>query len=294
MKLDALVIGDLHINQTRRSAICVAMDSIFASISGMEFKIIVILGDIFDKTPTVEERVIFSEFIALLMPHTDRIVLIKGTDSHEYTKGVYNLEDLLKITNLEAVEEFEIGNFVFGHYEMSGTKYANGYTSDSKRVIDPNKTYLLGHIHQPKCSFDNVNYVGSIYKTDFSEIADEKRIAIIKEGGLVWLPLKSQGMVELCLVGNDKVTVVKKQGKGGETIDLKLKASTTRQCLPEIHRIIEKVKAENNIEYYQQEITLLDVKVEIPKNLNRDELMKKYCEEKGIPLEIVKKYWKVK
>jgi predicted phosphodiesterase len=174
-----LIIGDTHTSGKREKAWDVACESIYKIIEGQKFDKTIILGDLFNSYPSILDRVMFSLFINKLLKVSKDILLIKGTSSHEFSQGIYNYEDILNLTNIKAFDELEINNFVFCHSEFNGLKYITGALSKSERIADKKKTYLAGHIHQPECSFNNVIYLGSVYKTSFSEINDQKRIAII-------------------------------------------------------------------------------------------------------------------
>jgi DNA repair exonuclease SbcCD nuclease subunit len=304
-KYRILVIGDPHYDEKRKKSIATAEESIFQVLE-TEFKqkkvgfdICVITGDIYNETPTVEERVMFATFLNRLRKRVGNMILIKGTDTHEFTKGFYNMEDIILLSNIQAYEEIEIVDFVFGHYEVKGTKYVNGFESKSERVIDPKKTYMLGHIHSPQCSFDKVHYVGSIYKNDFAERNDQKRIAIIDRGTLQWFPIQSRPMHQIKLVGKDGGVKVDKETKEflqntpeKSEMDLKIVVDTDAQSLGAIDRQIAKIKEKFSIEYYVQEKNIREVKVDVPQNLNQDYLFETYVKAKNVPLELALKEYK--
>lgn len=288
-----LVIGDPHCDEKRYKAWDIAIHSICRQIIDEQFDNIIITGDLFNKTPTIKERVMFAKFLNMLQLHTEDITLIKGTDSHEFSKGFYNYEDILLLTNITAVEELQIDKFIFGHYEVKGTKYVNGYLSQSTKKVNPNLTYILGHIHSSQCSFNNVHYVGSMYKTSFSEINDVKRIAIIDSGNIRWINIHSRPMYEITLTGDSgKVTATGlKNLKEAPTkeIDLKIKVITDSQTLSAIHRAIYKLKRKFNVEYYADDIKITEVKTDVPTDLNQEELLKKFCKLKKIDYSLVER-----
>lgn len=293
---ELLVIGDTHYIQSRRKAIAVAEESIFSILKARKkakapkYKCI-ITGDIFHKTPTVEERVMFAAFIRRLFEYCSEIILIKGTDTHEFTKGFYNLEDIIMLSQVQAVEELELGKLVFGHYEVKGTRYINGSLSQSQKEAHKGKIYVLGHIHSPICSFKNVNYVGSFYKTAFDQANDKKRIAFIQGDKIEWVEIASRPMYEIQIVG--KAGKVKASGfktlqeSGDKEIDLKIKGVTDSSSLGATHRAISKIQEGFDIEYYQQDIKISEVKTDVPDNLDQEALLKRYCEMKKAPYELV-------
>lgn len=168
---DILVIGDPHCSAKRKKSWDSATKEIFSKIQGYRFKHCIITGDLFDKTPTVEERIIFAKFINKLQNYAEHIILIKGTDSHEYTGGNYHFEDITILTNIRAYEELTVGNFIFGHYEVKGTKYINGYMSESKREVKPDFTYMLGHVH---CFSDDVEFLTQCGWKNFYNLGNHK------------------------------------------------------------------------------------------------------------------------
>lgn len=301
-KYRILVIGDPHYNSKRKGSIKVAELSILETLESdfkekeVGFDVCIITGDIYDETPTVEERVMFATFLKTLQKRIGNIILIKGTDTHEFTKGFYNMEDVVMLSNIQAYEELEIANFVFGHYEVKGTKYVNGFESKSERIVDASKTYMLGHIHSPLCSFGNVNYVGSMYKTDFAERSDDKRIAIIDKGKVNWYPIASRPMYQITLIGKeggvkaDKATSeFLKNTPAGTEMDLKIVVDTDSASLGAVDRQISKIKEKFIIEYYVQEKNIKEIKVDIPKELNKDCLFETYVKAKNVPLELALK-----
>jgi len=298
-KSKIVVIGDPHYSQGRKKAILTAEDSICAILDLLNQREVtapkprcIITGDIFNKSPMVEERVMFASFLKRLFLYFSDVTLIKGTDSHEFTKGIYNLEDLIMLSDIRAVEELELGQFVFGHYEVKGTRYINGTLSQSQKEIDKAKTYVLGHIHNPSCSFENVNYVGSMYKTAFDQINDKKRIAIINDDDKIeWVEIASRPMFEVQLFGQEgkvKASGFKTlQETGLKEIDLKIKAVTDSSSLAATHRAIAKIKESFTVEYYQQTIQVNELKTDIPESLDQEALLRKYCELKKVPHALV-------
>lgn len=290
-----LVIGDLHQDERRERAIETAIASIFKQIKGRQFSKIILLGDLFDKKPTTKERVLLAQFLKRLRDHSKQIHFIIGNGKHTFEKGFIYEQDWMELCqDFYQHEELKLAQFVFGHYEVKGTKYINGAVSQSEKEVDSKKTYLLGHIHQPGCSFKNVNYVGSIYKTDFSESKDEKRIAIIENDQISWLPIESRPMYELQFKGeNGTVQVAKpvkdflQQTPAQTELDLKVVVETDSATLGNVHRHIARIKEKFNIEYYVQNIQMKDFKVSVPKNLDKDVLLKNYCQEKNVSADLV-------
>ncbi len=288
-----LVLPDLHYTQTRKMAISVAEESLFAKIKGKKFEYVIALGDIFNKFPSMEERVMFAEFIQKIKKHTKKIILIKGTNTHAFSNGIYHLEDIIKLTNIKAHDIFEINEYVFGHFEVKGAVYSNGYKSESQRQVDKTKKYMLGHIHLPQ-DVDSVTYLGSFYKTSFAERAEQKRFAIIeitdKHAVTLFEELKSRPMYQLEITGKEgKVTIKNLKQIKEKEIDLKLVGKTDSRTKLEVDRAINLLKTKLNIEYYQEDIDIEEVEVNMPKNLNHEELLKEYCKEKKINYALVEK-----
>jgi DNA repair exonuclease SbcCD nuclease subunit len=285
---DTLIIGDLHCNQKRPQAWQTAADSIFSIIKGIKFQRCILTGDLFNKTPTITERVMVAKLLKSLAKQCSQIILIKGTDTHEFSQGVYNFEDITLLTDIQAVEEFKLGDFIFGHYEVKGTKYVNGHLSGSTKTVDKSLKYYLGHIHSPQCSFDNITYVGSIYKVTFSEIEDTKRICILQAGVAEFYEIKSYPMKVLRLTGSaGKVKIRGLKQITDKNLDLKIVAETDTVSLPEIHRAIFQIKEKLNIEYYQEDIKIKEVQSDVPEDLDREELLKKFCKIKQIDFKLV-------
>lgn len=288
-----LIIGDTHYIESRAKAIAVAESSILSICKGQTFKDIIFLGDLFDRKPSAKERLMLASFINSLRKHTKHFSFIQGNGRHEFESDTIHEADWMALCpDFSQHEEIAIENYIFAHCEVKGTRYVNGCLSASERNVDKTKTYILGHIHSPNCSFNNVNYVGSIYKTAFDQITDEKRIAIIDEQGLRFFPIESRPMFQVELYGSK--TVVKSKGLKQlqelkiTDIDLKIMVETDSLSLSSIHRAIEKIKSQFNIEYYKQLVNIKELPVDVPKNLNQDELLKKYCELKGVSHELVR------
>jgi metallophosphoesterase superfamily enzyme len=287
-----LAIGDLHENETRLKAIKEGVDSLFLKIKDKTFSKIVLLGDLFDKKPTTKERFLLAQFLKRLRNHSKQIHFIIGNGKHTFEGEYIYEQDWIELcSDFFQHEELNLGKYVFTHSEFSGLRYANGKLSDSSRAIDKNKVYVSGHIHQPHCSFGNVNYVGSLYKTTFSEIDDKKRVCIIKDNKIEWIEIASRHMYEILLIGKEskvKASGLKTlQDSGHKEIDLKIRVETDSSSLASIHRAINKIKQEYSIEYYQQEIKVNEVKVDVPDSLDQTALLKKYCETKKVPYALV-------
>lgn len=295
MQADILVIGDTHYLKARKKAITVAEESILSIIKDHTFKRIVLLGDLFDKKPTAEERCMLVQFLLKLRKHTKHFDFIIGNGKHTFEAESIHEQDWIDLCeDFHQHEELTLDKYVFGHYEVKGTKYINGFKSKSDKEVDAELTYILGHIHQPSCSFGNVNYLGSIYKVTYAEIQDEKRIAIINKGKLKYYPIESRPMYQITLLGKDgkvgckESKLVKSLPEGAE-IDLKIVGQCDSQTTLEFHRVIKKLKEKFTIEYYMQDITTTDLKTDIPKDLDQDTLLREYCIKKKINFDLVKK-----
>lgn len=277
-----LVIGDLHIADKRAGAFLVAKNSILSKLSGI-YQEIILLGDIFDKTPTTVERIAFAIFLKELKQFSQNIILIKGTKSHDYAQGEYHLEDLVTLGQIKAYLTHTHRNFIFGHFEVAGAEYSNGFKAQEDNEIDPEKTYILGHIHKPQ-DYKNIHFVGSVYRTDFSEEKENKRILEIINGELNFIPIASQDMqtYDIKSIAGGRI------GVHSIPMDVRLVDTVSSAALPEINAAINSLKNSTEIEYYQEDIRIIEAEVELPKNLNEAELLKGYCESKGIDYVLIK------
>lgn len=293
--MNCLVIGDLHINSKRGKAIALAFDGIRTALKdGDTFDTIVITGDVWDKYPNMDERLTFAKFLTFLCKHTDKVVIIKGTDTHDYSQGIYNLDDLITILpeRVSAEEELKLGKYLFVHAPIIGAKYDNGI--EEKEGLDlstiPGKV-IAGHYHTPSQDKQLI-CVGSIYKTNFSQKDNQKRIVILKGNKIDYLPIQSRPMYEITIIGScgkmecKELAELKKLPYNYE-LDLKIKVTTDSQTLPSIHLAIAKIKHKFNIEYYQEDIDINRVQVELPKDLNETNLLKTYCGKHSIEYGII-------
>jgi hypothetical protein len=292
---DSLVIGDLHYISSRQRAIKTAEESIFGVIKGKKFKNIILLGDLFEKKPTAFERCLLADFLVRLRPFTETgFDYIVGNGRHTFEDGSIHEGDWIKLCqDFRAHEELTIDNFCFVHAEFKGTKYINGMTSQSNRIADKTKVYISGHIHSPICSFKNVNYVGSFYKTAFDQANDKKRIAFIQGNKIEWVEIASRPMYEIQVVGQAgkvKASGLKTlQESGDKEIDLKIKVMTDSSSLAATHRAINKIQEGFAIEYYQQEIKINEVKMDVPEDLDQDALLRDYCKKRNIDYTLVER-----
>lgn len=140
---------------------------------------------------------------------------------------------------------------------------------------------------------DNIVPLGSVHKVTIAEKSDNKRFAIIEKNKIKFLPITSRPMYELPVKGyQGKVSINQKIWKlltKGLECDLKLVINTDSVTLPKIHEFIKKVKDRLNIEYYQEDISVKEDKVDIPKNLNQLQILKKYCKDKGYDYQLAEK-----
>ena len=281
-----LIIGDLHVSEKRTKAITLATNSIFSVIEANTiFDEVVLLGDIFNKYPTMFERLFFANFLKRLYKFTSKVVIIRGTELHDFSKGIFNLEDLIVLSNgLSAVDRYKVGKFLFVHEAIKGAKYDNGVEEKEGLDISTVKEKIIaGHYHTGS-NIKNLCIVGSIYKTNFSQKDDAKRILLTNNTKVKSFAIESRPMLEVNLTG-DKGKVVckemarlKSEPKGSE-LDLKVIATTDSQTLPSIHSSIAKIKDKFKIEYYQENIEIVRLKSNVPKNLNENELLKEYAKE---------------
>jgi DNA repair exonuclease SbcCD nuclease subunit len=291
--MNKLLLGDLHVIENRKNAINLACDSILKIIKGKKFDSIVLLGDLFHKKPTANERCMLAEFINKLRKYTKKIELIQGNGTHTFEgENIHEQDWTILCKDITQYEELEQDKYVFTHSEFKGLKYVNGHDSASTREADPNKQYISGHIHTDSCSFNNVTYVGSIYKVTFAEMNDTKRICILNEDKLESYAIESQPMLEINLVGKEgkvKGNIKELKLLKDKLIDLKIKVKTDTQSLGEIHRTINKIKETYKIEYYIEEISVDEVKTDIPKDLDQKDLLKNYCDQRKINYTLVSK-----
>ena len=284
------VIGDTHINSKRERAIELSISSILATVKSWgKVDIIILLGDIFDKYPNMKERVIFANFLKQIRTYCDKVIMIRGTESHEYQGGIYNLEDICSLLNIEAYDIYEASGYTFGHFELSGAVYSNGFKSESKNKPVKGKKYCLGHIHKPQ-----ENYLGSVYRTTFDQVTEDKRIALITDGKIEYFPIGVRPMYEVHLEGKEgkvkckEIKLLKELPKESE-IDLKIFATSDSATLPSIHANIAKIKAKFNIEYFKEDIEINRVKLDMPDSLDEGALLKVYCDKNKHDFEAVNK-----
>ena len=295
MENKILVIGDIHCINSRFNSLKISFNDICAKIKKQKFSRVILLGDLFDKKPTATERCLLVDFINKLRKHTKRFDFIIGNGKHTFENESIHEQDWINLcSDFYQHEELEIGNFVFTHSEFKGLTYVNGHKSSSQRKADPDKVYVSGHIHSgEKCSFNNVNYAGSIYKTSFAEISDVKRIAIIEGSKLTWIPIKSFPMYEIKLVGDSGKIKASglKQLKEAEAkcIDLKIKVETDSTTLGEIHRTINKIKNKYKTEYYIDDIKIKEIKTDIPEDLDQTALLINFCKQKKVNYKLIEK-----
>ncbi|KKN82741.1 hypothetical protein LCGC14_0305650 [marine sediment metagenome] len=284
------IIGDTHINSKREKAIKLALSSVLRELKTHgKLDVIILLGDIFDKYPNMLERVVFAKFLKVIRKHCKKVIMIKGTDLHEYQNSIYNLEDICNLLDIEAYDIYEAAGYTFGHFELAGSVYSNGFKSESKIKPEKGKKYCLGHIHCPQ-----ENYLGSVYKTSFAEKDEKKRIALITDGEIEYFPIAMRPMYTVHLEGKEgkvkckELQLLKDLLKDAE-IDLKIFATTDSATLPSIHSNIAKIKAKFNIEYFKEDIEINRVKIDMPDSLDEQELLKIYCKKNKYDFELVNK-----
>jgi len=292
MSEKSLIIGDLHYQNSRVEAIHTAEDSILKKIKGKKFDRIILLGDLFHTKPSASERELLAQFISKLRRYTKRFDFIIGNGKHTFENNAIHEKDWMTLcSDFHQHEELTLGKYVFGHYEVKGTKYINGYLSDSKKEVDKDLIYVLGHVHSPRCSFDNVHYVGSIYKVSLSEETDVKRIAVIENDELSFIDIETRPMYQVNLKAiNSKIkssnikTLLESKDKD---IDLKIQVISDDVSISAVYTFIQKLKKKYNVEYYKEDLQLISEKQEVPEYLDREKLLKKYCKDKNINYDLI-------
>jgi hypothetical protein len=296
------VIGDLHITGKRLIAVTTSINSILKSIKAYTkdngiFNDIVLLGDITHTAPSAKERVIFQKFLITLAKFTRNITIIKGTDGHDFDDTVYNFADtellvdaFSKDVKISFKEEHKIDSYIFGHYEVSGCVYSNGMLGSNKHTIDKNFTYILGHIHKPQ-EFENVVYLGSIYKVSFAEACEDKRFLIINNNQYEFIPIETTPMHELDINIEDSKLKIKvsplniNKEVGGE---FKFNFTADKNGLLIIDKFIKQFKGAYKVISIKQSIGVIGVEVTVDKSTSEDDLLKKYCTQKKLNYGLIK------
>ncbi len=299
MSEKVLIIGDLHHQESRMKAITTAVNSILNKIKSIKFDRVILLGDLFHTKPSSKERESLANFILKLRQHTKRLDFIIGNGKHTFENNSIHESDWITLcSDFFQHEELKLDKYVFGHYEVKGTKYINGHLSNSNKEVSKTNTYILGHVHSPECSFNNIHYVGSIYKVSFSEINDNKRIAILENNKITYIPIESRPMYQITLQAtNNKIKssdIKQIVDLDNKDIDLKIVASSDEISINKLYEFIQKIKSKFNIEYYKEDIQLIYSKQDVPESLDRNKLLKKYCKDKEIDYTLIEKTLKEK
>lgn len=285
-----LVIGDTHWNEKREKAISIALDGINKTLFKYKrFTKIILLGDLYDKDPTTFERASFANFIANLKKYTKELLAIKGTGRHAYTNSVWHCQDLKELSVIMDYDQLELGKYLFVHDDIIGLRYASGHRCDKGLDLKQfkGKHIIAGHFHSSHDA-KNLTVLGSVYKTNFSEINDQKRILIIEDDKFNFINIDSRPMYQINLVGiNGKIKNIKLPKE--KEIDLKIIVNTDTQTLPEVNRVIAKIKEKYDIENFILETNIESIKVDVPKNLDRKELLYQYCKKKKVDFNLVEK-----
>jgi hypothetical protein len=296
------VIGDLHITEKRLLAVTTSLTSILKSIkeytkNNGTFTEIVLLGDITHTSPSAKERVIFQKFLIILTKYTRKITIIKGTDGHDFDDSTYNFADtellveaFSKDVDISFKDEYRLGSYIFGHYEVSGCVYSNGMLGSNKYTIDKDYKYILGHIHKPQ-EFENIIYVGSIYKVSFAEKTEDKRFLIINNNQYEFIPIETTPMHELDInIEDNKIKLTAYPTNINKTLagEFKLNFTTDKNGLLSIDNFVKQFKEAYKVISIKQSTHLLGTEVPIDKSTSEDDLLKKYCTQKKLDYTLIK------
>jgi hypothetical protein len=106
-------------------------------------------------------------------------------------------------------------------------------------------------------------------------------------------------MYQVNLIGKDgnvkadKITAeFLKNTEAGTDMDLKISVETDSSSLGAVDRQIAKIKDKFVIEYYIQDKNIKEVKVAVPKELDRDVLFETYVKAKNVPVDLAMKEYR--
>ncbi len=191
--MKTLLIGDLHIEEP-------AIDELhntFKEVFTYKADSVIQLGDFFQfNRPTPKELDFGTDLICKLKKKYKKVTILSGTGSHDTLHGhsVINFFKHLKVNAVGTTYEETIDNLkcCFGHWMTNKSILEYGSYKHTITELAKYDLVVLGHQHQYQQLTDKIYHLNSVRFQNFNETVDKyKRIAMIEDGKLTFIPLKS-------------------------------------------------------------------------------------------------------
>jgi len=188
-KSRTLIIGDSHISEENIPE----LENIFKEIFSIPATKLIHLGDFYDKSMPTPKEISFGTRIAKEMKKKYKdVTILAGNGGHEYYHEG-NITDYLTVLGINIEKgNYEFDNILMGHWMLNESKLEYGSGRCSMESLKQYKWVFLGHQHLFQKFSETIYHPGSIFFKTFGEIEDEyKRVIIIEDGKLTFVPLKS-------------------------------------------------------------------------------------------------------
>ena len=191
--MKTLIVGDIHLEESNLEEI----DNIFKEIFTIKADAVIQLGDLFQfNRPTPKELMFGTSLIIKMKKHYNKVTILAGTGTHDILHGhsVINYLKHLRVNVAGIVYEETIDNLncCFGHFMTNKSLLEYGSYKYTLTELGKYDLVILGHQHQHQKLTDKIYHLNSIFFQHFNEAIDKyKRLAVIENGKLTFVPLKS-------------------------------------------------------------------------------------------------------
>lgn len=189
-----LIIPDTHI----ASKYIPELRDIFEEILSIDADRCIHLGDYFDNNKLNPEEIKFGvDFGNKLVEKYNNVIVLNGNGRHEWL-GNYGITDFLMgacgipSMGMEHVVKIDGKTIFLGHGMTNQSRMEYGSHEYTVKALRKYDYAILGHQHQPQQIEGNIFHVGSAFYQHFNEVLDDhKRVALIEDGELKFIPLKT-------------------------------------------------------------------------------------------------------
>lgn len=217
--MKTLLIGDLHCDDQYLEE----LQSVSKEILTFDADAVIQLGDYYNKHTVSPETLKFgTEFAKKLKDKYKDVTILSGNGLHEWKNNfnvIQYMESLgIKIVGMEYKPIIDGKKCLFGHFMAYDSKLAFGSFHYTEKDLKEYDIAVLAHQHVCQDS-QYYSHIGSVFYQTFGEVSDpNKRIGIIENGVLSWIPLKSP-IPMIKVTDNSKLNKVKKNTKVKLVID---------------------------------------------------------------------------
>ena len=182
-----LIVGDLHIDEKSIPEIKEIFEN---DIFPVKADKIIQVGDYYHSNfPSAAELKFGTELATLLVKQYKNVVILSGTGAHDMCRGSSVIEYLESVRVTTVKGDYIYTNLLFGHWSTNESKLNFGHYKYTISELNKYQFVFLGHEHIPQDLSKTIFHIGSVRYVSFGEVGTPKRIALLEDDKLSWIPL---------------------------------------------------------------------------------------------------------